>query len=146
MPANTLPIFPITPKISFGKVDTANTALDGTGTTVLLFTAGANGARIDQITVEHLGTNVATVLRLFVNNGADPTTATNNSLNFERTIVANTISQEAESVGYDLTLEKDGGSLTLPPIPYLPATYRVYGSVGTTIAAGVQVTVFGGDY
>jgi hypothetical protein len=146
MPANTLPIFPITPNVSFAKVDTANTDTDGTGTTVLLFTAGANGARIDQIKVRPLGTNVATVLRLFVNNGSDPSTAANNALTHETTIAASTISQEAADADYDITIEKDGGALTLPPIPYLPATYRVYGSVGTTIAAGVLVTVFGGDY
>lgn len=146
MPANTIPIFPLAPNISWGKITAANTATDGTGTTVLLFTAGANGARIDQITVRPLGTNVVTVLRVFVNNGSVTTTAANNSLAFERTIVANTISQVAESTGYDLFLEKDGGAVTLPPIPYLPAGYKIYGSVGTVIAAGIQVTVFGGDY
>jgi hypothetical protein len=146
MPANTTPIFPLTPNVAFGKVLAVNTATDGTGTVVLLFTAGSNGSRIDQITVQHLGTNVATVLRIFVNNGSVPTTATNNTLNFERTILANTISQTAESVRYDLTVEKDGGATTLPPILYLPAGYRIYGSVGTVVSAGLQVTVFGGDY
>ena len=60
MPANFQPIFPLTPKVSWGSVDTANTAKDGTGTIVTIFEAGANGARIDQIKVRAKGTNVAT--------------------------------------------------------------------------------------
>jgi len=80
MTANTQPIFPLTPKVSWGTVTTANTAKDGTGTVVTVFTAGADGSRIDQIKVRALGTNVATVIRFFVNNGSTNATAANNSL------------------------------------------------------------------
>lgn len=144
MPANTAPIFPLTPKVNFGKVLTANTATDGTGTTVVVFTAGANGSKIDQIKVRALGTNVATVLRLFVNNGSDPAVATNNSLIHETTIAATTISQTAALADNDITIPK--GDLVDVPIPYLPAGYKILASVGTTIVAGIQVTVHGGDY
>ena len=44
----------------------------------VFFTAGVNGARVDEIQAIHLGTNVATALRIFINNGSDPTVATNN--------------------------------------------------------------------
>ena len=145
MPANFQPIFPLTPKVSFGIVLAANTALDGTGTTVLLFTAGANGAKIDQIKAMHLGTNVASVLTLFVNNGSAPTSAANNSLIHEVTLPANTLSQIAESVDFDIVISKNTTE-TASPIPYLPAGYRIYGAVGTALDAGVQVTVHGADY
>lgn len=145
MPANTTPIFPITPKASWGKVTAANTATDGTGTTVLVYTAGANGSRIDQIKARALGTNVATVLRLFVNNGSDPATAANNSLIHEKTIAATTLSQTAELVDNLITISVNSTE-TVPPIQALPAGYRIYASVGTAIAAGLQVTVSGGDY
>ena len=146
MPANTLPIFPLTPKVSWGTVTTANTAKNGTGTVVTVFTAGSDGARIDQIKVRALGTNVATVIRFFVNNGSDPTTAANNSLVHDATIAATTNSETAELVDNDITINKDGGARTEPPIPYLPAGYKINVTIGTTVAAGLQITVWGADY
>ena len=141
MVANTTPIFPLTPKISWGKVLTANTAMDGTGTygttVILLFTAGAAGSRTDEIRLKHLGTNIATALRIFVNTGADGhADATLNSLIYDKTIAANTISQVAEAA--ELVI--------WPDCLVLPAGYKLYGTVGTTIAAGIQITVIGGDY
>ncbi len=144
MPANTVPIFPLSPKTSWGSVATANTAKDGTGTVVTVFTAGANGSKIDQIKVRPLGTNVATVLRLFVNNGSANTTATNNSLVHEKTIAATTLSEVSELADTDLLIPKGGD--VAPPIPYLPPGYKINVTVGTTIAAGLQVTVHGSDY
>ena len=144
MPANTTPIFPLTPKCSWGKVLTANTAKDGTGTVVTVFTAGANGSRIDQIKVRALGTNVATVIRFFINNGSDPTTATNNTLIHEKTIAATTLSETSELADTDVLIAK--GDSYVVPIPYLPAGCKINVTIGTTVAAGLQVTVHGGDY
>lgn len=144
MPANTQPIFPVVPKVSWGKVTTANTAKDGTGTVVTVFTAGANGARIDQIKVRALGTNVATVLRFFINNGLTNATASNNSLVHETTIAATTLSEVAALTDNDITIAK--GADIVPPIQYLPPGYTLMVTIGTTVAAGLQVTVSGGDY
>ena len=146
MPANTIPIFPLAPNVSWGKVTTANTAKDGTGTVVTVFTAGANGSKIDQIKVCQLGTNVATVLRLFVNNGADPTTAANNALIQDVTIAATTNSEVAALLDIDIMILKDAGARSESPIPYLPAGYKINVTIGTTVAAGLQVTVHGADY
>lgn len=145
MPVNTSPIFPLTPKVEWGTVETANTSKDGTGEVVTVFEAGTNGARIDQIKVRALGTNVATVMRFFLNNGSASTTATNNSLVHESTIDATTLSETSELADNDITIEKNGGD-TVPPIPYLPAGHKINITVGTTIAAGLQITVHGGDY
>jgi hypothetical protein len=145
MPANVTPIFPIRPKVEWGRLTTANTAKDGTGTVVTLFTAGADGARIDQIKVRAQGTNVATVLRLFINNGLTNATAANNSLVHEVTIAATTLSETAALVDNDITILKNTTE-TVPPIMFLPAGYKIQATIGTTIAAGIQVTVFGGDY
>ena len=136
MAANTSPLFPLTPVVGFGKVLTANTATDGTGTTVSILTAGTNGTRIDSINVWHLGTNVATVLRLFINNGTTVGTATNNVLWYEATIPANTLSQVAASVPVVVTT----------PNLVLPANYVIYAAVGTTISAGLGVSISGGSY
>lgn len=144
MAANTVPIFPLTPKVSWGTVATANTAKDGTGTMVPVFTAGVNGSKIDQIKVRALGTNVATVLRFFVNNGSANSTAANNTLIHEVTIAATTLSEVAALTDNDITITK--GADIAVPIPYLPNGYKINVAVGTTIAAGLQVTVHGADY
>jgi hypothetical protein len=114
---------------------TGNTALDGTGTTGLIFTAGTGGSFVRRLLVHHRGTNVATVLRVFWNNGSDPAVATNNALVAEKTIPANTLSQTAESdQGLDVILN-------LP----MRANSRLYCSVGTAIAAGLMVMADAGD-
>lgn len=145
MPANTTPIFPLTQKVSWGTLTTANTAKDGTGTVVTVFTAGANGSRLDQVKVRALGTNVATVLRFFVNNGSANTTAANNSLIHEITIPATTLSEVAALADTDVTISKNTTETSVP-IPYLPAGYKLNVTIGTAVAAGLQVTVHGADY
>lgn len=141
MPANTQPIFPLTPNIGYGKVLTANTALDGTGTLVTCFTAGANGSIVDSLTIVHLGINVATVLRLFIKDGL------NYTLFFEETIAANTtLSQVAKSVYYEYIFDPTNGSGTNKKRLSLKPNALIVASVGTTIAAGVQCTLIGGDY
>lgn len=145
MAANTQPIFPLTPKVSWGTVTTANTAKDGTGTVVTVFTAGADGSRIDQIKVRALGTNVATVLRFFVNNGSTNATAANNSLIHETTIASTTLSETAALTDNNITISVNTTE-TVVPIPYLPAGYKINVTIGTTVAAGLQITVHGGDY
>jgi len=144
MAANLNPIFPITPKVEFGTVATANTAKDGTGTVVTVFTAGTNGAKIDQIKVRALGTNVATVLRFFINNGSTNATATNNTLFHEVTVAATTLSEVAALADNDILISK--GDNVIVPIPYLPAGYKINVTIGTTVAAGLAITVHGGDY
>ncbi|MEG0133564.1 MAG: hypothetical protein RR851_15130 [Clostridium sp.] len=144
MPANIMPIFPNKPVIQWGTVLTADAIAsknhDGTtGNAVCIFTAGVNGSRIDEISALSLGTNVATVLRIFINNGSVNTVAINNSLYKEITITAATIS-ELIGLTSKTIIDKDSSALVLPP------NYKIYAAVGTTVAAGIQVTVIGGDY
>jgi len=137
MPANTTPIFPLTPKINWGAtaLATANAAKDGTGTVLTVFTAGANGGRVDYIKSRAIGTNTATVMRVFINNGSDPTTAANNVLFMERTIAATTLSEVAELADVYIPLDLS-----------LPAGYVLNVTIGTTVAAGLRVSAVGGDY
>lgn len=142
---NTTPIFPLTPKVSFGKVTAANTAKDGTGTVVTVATGGTNGTKIDQILIRALGSNVATVMRFFINNGSDSTIATNNTLVHEVTCAATTLSETAALTGLDVAIPADDGAYKVP-VPYLPAGYKLNIAIGTAVSAGLQVTVFGVDY
>ncbi len=116
----------------------ANTALDGTGATgrALIFTAAANGSVLPSIRFMHKGTNVATVMRAFRNNGSDPEVAANNVLIGEITVAANTLSQVAASTPYELTLNVK-----------LAASERIYVTMGTAVAAGIHCAPMnGGDF
>jgi hypothetical protein len=138
MPANTLPIFSRLPDFQWNPaiVIAANTAKDGTGTVATAFTADAtNGGFVQKLIARSLGTNVATVLRVFMNNGAVNTTASNNSLIAEMTLPATTLSEVAAQPDYSLLL-----NLTLP------AGYKINCTIGTAVAAGYQISVAGGKY
>jgi hypothetical protein len=132
MAANTSPIFVGTPKAA--SVNTglsANTALDGTGSVAILWTAGSNGSRIDNVYLTHLGTNVATVVRFFM----DPAGGTAYKLLHEETMAANSLSQVAASVPVVWN-----ANLTLPSGAKLVVT------IGTAIASGILCFAVGGDF
>lgn len=136
MPANTAPIFTLTPNVGFApNITLANTAKDGTGTVDLVFTAGANGAFVQKLKIRPRGTNAATVVRVFLNNGATPTTATNNMLFDEIALLATTNIETTTIIGTEL------------PIGIaIPAGWRIYVTLGTAVAGGYAVTTVGGDY
>lgn len=139
MAANINPISPATPTpLAYSNVAAlaANTAMDGTGTVQPIMTAGANGARVNRLRIVHRGTNVATVMRIFMNNGSTNTVAANNTLISEVTMAANTVSQVAASVFVDLALNM-----------VLPAGYVLNYTLGTSVASGFSVTaVDAGNY
>jgi hypothetical protein len=139
MPANTNPIFTVAPDIQWpaAALTAANTTKDGaSGTVTTVFTAdAANGGYVTKLIARALGTNVATVLRVFVNNGGVTTTAANNALIAEMTLPATTLSEVAAQPAYEL------------PLGFaLPAGYRLFCAIGTAVAAGYELTVIGGKY
>lgn len=139
MAANIDPIFPLTPKMSWTiPITGSNTAKDmasGSNARFVVATGAAFGSRVDYVRVRALGTNTATVLRLFVNNGSDPDVAANNSLFTEATIASTTLSEVAALA--ETTIQLDLA---------LPYQYRLYALIGTAVAAGLQVTAVLGDY
>lgn len=141
MAQNVQPIFPLTQVVSYGTVSTANTAKDGTGTVATVFTAGTNGARVDSIKVRALGTNVATVVRIFINNGGANSTPSNNILFHEVTAPVTTLSEVAAQT--DIFLNFNGTGL---PQLVLPSGYKLNVTIGTTVAAGLAITAIGGNY
>ena len=138
MAANTAPIYSRLADVQWiGAIVTANTTTDLTaGTSYLVWTADAtNGGRLEKLKVRALGTNVATVLRVWLNNGSTTGAAANNQLYTEATIAATTVSQVAALADTEITM-------SLP----VPAGYRVYVTIGTAVAAGLVVTGAGGKY
>jgi hypothetical protein len=160
MALTATPVFAQTPNVGAlnAIVSTAMTntkAFDGTETAgtplALVFTAGADGARIDQIMCRLAstngatasGTSSATVVRFWANNGSANTTAGNNIFIGEVAIPATTVTALATSAltTYPLTLPAGGLNV--------PAGYRIYG--GLTVATGgtniaVALSAFGGNY
>lgn len=137
MAANTAPIFSIAGDVEWGAtaITTANTAKDGTGTVLTVFTANVDGAFVQRIRFRAAGTNIATVARVFINNGSTNATAANNILYDEITLAATTLSEVAALPVYELPLNFA-----------LPAGYVINVTIGTTIAAGYFVSVIGGKY
>lgn len=132
----TAPQFANTPnKGTPASLTAANTSTAGTGATgrALIFTAGASGSVLPTIRCMHLGTNVATLVRIFRNNGADPEVSTNNALIAEVAIAANTVSQTAESIVYNEAVNL-----------VLGASERIYVTMATAVAAGVMITPING--
>lgn len=137
MAANTSPIFLKQPNVQYvSSGTTANTLFDGTQTVVTVFTADAtNGSKIETVTLANMGTNVATVVRFFINNGSSAATPANNSLIYELTWATNTASQVAAS-----------SVVTWSPNLVLKPGYKLNASIGTAIASGIMITASGGDY
>ena len=139
--ANVQPIFSGLGAIQWGAaaITAANTAKDGTGTITTVFTGNATGNNagnyVQKLIARPIGTNVATVLRVFMNNGSTNATVANNSLIAEMTLPAITISEVAAQPDYVMPLNFA-----------LPAGYKLNVVLGTAVAAGYQVTVIGGQY
>ena len=118
--------------VSAGNSGTNITA----GTSYLVFTADATaGGYVQRIRFRPLGTNIATVARVWVNNGGTTGTTGNNVLFDEISLAASTASTSAALANSELPLNFA-----------LPASYRLYVTLGTGIAAGYDVTVIGGKY
>lgn len=135
---------------NIGKVTllTADTSLTVPTTAgAVLFTAGLNGSKLDAIKVRALGTNLASVLRIFVNDGLG-VLATNFTLVDEVALPASTASAIASAQTADIKLfalnYDNAGGGELPP--YLAPGQKLYVSLGTTVASGHAVTAFGGDF
>ena len=137
MAVTDTPVFAQTPIVAVGQtITTANTAKDGTGTVVTAYTAGSNGSLVGGVRFRAKGTNTASVARIFVNNGSDPTNAANNTLFDEVTLPATTLSEVAATAPVEWA----------PPQRFvLPSGYRITVTIGTTVAAGYAVTGYGQD-
>ena len=160
MPVTSTPIFAQTPNTGslnaiLSTAMTNTKAFDGTETAgtalALVYTAGANGSRVDQVMCRLAstngatasGTSSATVVRFWANTGSANTTAGNNIFIGEVAIPATAVTALATAAltTYPLTLPTGGLNL--------PASYRIY--AGTTVAAGgtniaIAVSAFCGDY
>lgn len=138
MAANTAPIYTLLGAVQWGTtaLTTANTAVDGTGTVLTVFTADAtNGGFVQRIRAKPAGSNVASVLRVFINNGSTNATAANNIFYDEISLPLVTASNSSGNYTIEIPL-----NFALPP------GYVLNCVIGTSVAAGWYVSVIGGKY
>src|SRR5687767_13268714 len=133
MPGNNDPIFSKQGDLSTNSSTGMSQAItaaanDFTGVSAnnrLVFTADAtNGSPLSRLRFKGGGTNVATVARIFLNNGADPTVATNNSFFGELPLPATTAAAAGAT----------GPDIDYPMNIVLPPGWRVYVGLGTAVA------------
>ena len=126
----TAPTYATTPNAGTpATLTTGNPVTDGSPSSgrALIFTAGANGSYLPFLRVKPLGNNVASVLRVFLNNASDPGVPGNNALIYELALPQSTLSQTAPMGHYEV------------PVGVVPPLQRIYVFLGTTVVAGVTV-------
>lgn len=118
-------------------ITSAQNTYDGAGANdTLVFTADAtNGSFVQRLRFKAKGTNVATVARIYINNGSANTTAANNVFYGEVTLPATTASATASTGDFDYPMNFA-----------LPAGWKIYVGLGTAVAAGWTVSTIAGHY
>jgi len=133
MPANTSPIFPLTPVVGIATL-TAATAVTsranivGNTGLVQLTPTSTNGTRVDLITVNSKATSVASIVDIWLNDG------TTSFLIDEIVVTAVTASTTAPA----FSTSKAYSNLVLPP------TYRLF--ISEQVQTDLTVCAYGGTY
>lgn len=144
MAANTQPIYTLSPDVSAnGTTGFSTTLLTATGDYSgvsadhsIVFTADStNGGYIQGIKFKAIGTNVASVVRIYINNGSSAATATNNTFFGEMSLPATTATNTAATA-----------ELYFPMNFAINPGFTVRAGVATTVAAGWVATAVGGKY
>lgn len=133
MPANTSPVFALTPVIGVATLTTPTAVtsranITGTTNLTLIDTAGTNGTRVSQIYIRAKGNTVAASVFIWIYNG------TTSFLFDEFIVTAVTASNTAEA--FNTTRYYDN--------LVLPSGFSLYAS--TTIQQDYNVYSFGGDF
>lgn len=138
-PANTTPFFSSVPDIQGAAVTTANTDVTGaSGTVATIFTAAANGSRIDSVRIKGIvaegATQAADTVRFFLSNPTGPSIYALTETNFAAGggVVSATVPNVEAVIGLGIDL---------------PAGWAL---LATTHAGGAtakyHVTAYGADY
>ncbi len=103
---------------------------------VLVFTADStNGGFVQRLRFQAKGTNVASVARIYINNGSSNTTASNNTFYGQQSLPATTATNTGATTEIDYPM-----NFAINP------GFRIYVGLGTTVSAGWVVTAIGGKY
>lgn len=133
MPANTSPIFALSPETKLGKITATTTDKSGATTTNLidLVTGATNGTKVTQVKYKHSGNSTAGIFMLFITD----TSGANHRLHAESsftTITSGTTTATAEGTLYFRDLQLKSGQKL------------VCGA--TVVTSDIHVTVSIGDF
>ena len=139
MPLNSAPIFVGTPRTEIAEITAANTARDGSGTLVTLFTAGTSGSRVDFVTFNSAqatpAASSAMVGRVFITNTSGTNPVLLSEIALPTITASNTVIGQTQTIFYSNGLLLDAGQ-------QLKVTISVYAGVQDKF----QVIARGGDY
>jgi hypothetical protein len=147
MPANTSPIFTLTPKFSSARITAANTSSAGGGTVgtdiFLAFSPGSNGSYLQKVRFSLTESTIATasaacVLRIFLSTQSSGSTTSSNTWLIQEVVAATqTPSSTLSGSPIDIPL-----NFAIPSTQFLLVSASVAPNANTTWNANV----FGGDY
>ena len=139
MALNTAPIYSGVGDIQWGTTAlvAANTTYEASGSNVLtVFSSSVSSSFVQRVRFKASGSTVATVARLFINNGQATGSAANNVLFDEITLPAITSGSTAAQAVFELPF-----NVALPP------AYRILATTATAQAnGGWYVSAVGGSY
>ena len=135
MALNKDPIFAAAPKWGFAVATAANTALDGTGTTYTILTAGPDGSVVTSLVAYARATVTATACRLFISTDAGVTKTYFADLLMPG-VTVNNITANGSLITFVNKLNPDSAIR-------LPANAILYGSIAVLLAGGI---VFSAEY
>jgi hypothetical protein len=131
---NNDPVFAKTTKFGYAIATAANTALDGTGTTYAIATAGGDGSIVTSLKAFARATVTATALRLFMSIDAGTTKV----LIDDKLMTAWTIAATTAQPGVTFV-----SKLSPDDAIRMPANAILYGAIGVALAGGI---VFVAEY
>ena len=153
MPANTSPLFTLTPNVSFAAIPTANAQVKSDGTSAgssndfmyKVFTSGSNGSYIDRVRFFSVAsaaatTGVATTLRVYLSTVSSPgaTTTSDTTLLGEVSVPAISSSHSTNATNYyDVVL-----GFAIPTGRYIHVSQHV----AQTTNQSWRAMAIGGDY
>ena len=149
MPANTSPIFTLTPNVGTANVTAANTRSDGNGTIATdiykVFTAGANGSFFNTVRLAPTATaastaTAATTFRIYLSSiGSGATTPGTNVWQLGEVAAAAQTADQTTTATY---------FLEFPVNRAIPANYTILVSMHIVANANTawHATGWGGDY
>jgi hypothetical protein len=126
----TNPSFIGTPRLATVNLDTANTAIDGTGTITTLISGVAAGTRILEIDAQCAATSAAALINIFITTDSGSTWRLFDQIAITAATVSNTVKGNRNIATYaNLVLPNTSTSL----------------GVTTTISQSTNVIALGGD-
>ena len=124
-----------TPKVGSALLTTADTSLTAPTTVGTVFTAGANGSRIDYIDIQGVANTVASLVNIFIFDGTNYVLYTQ--------IPVQAITSSTTAPAFQTVISSNTNANILPI--NLPTGYSV--RAATSVAqTGIRVTALGGDY